>query len=1605
MSLAFHKKLFLKALIVLLALLCTGNISAQLLADFSATPVSGCAPLIVQFTDLSTGNPTSWKWDLGNGTITSSRTPSTIYFVSGKYKITLVVTNAGGSNTIIKDKYIDVLVSPAVNFSVTPSSGCLPLSVQFTDQTVAGSGSLNTWQWDFGDGSIGTSQNLQHTYTSPGTFDVTLQVKNNFGCGGAASKSKLINTGDKITAGFKYTLQSTCKPPVTLDFQNLSAGSSSIKYQWDFGDGTVSTQTNPSHVYTTAGNFTIQLTALTDTGGCSDKIQKTIDIGTVTPSFVSPVAVCAGVSFSLTNTSLPVPVNVSWDFGDGTTSGTLNPDKLYNVPGNYTIKMIADFGACLDSVSKPVTVLSKQKISFTADDSVACLTPFTVNFTSNVPGATSYSWDFGDGSTSVMANPAHTYSVAGNYDVTLIITNISGCQDTLQKMNYIKVNAPTIDFPYLPLKNCIPFAYPFTAVISSPDPVLKYNWDFGDGGTDTTATPTHTFTLTGSYTVSLTIATIGGCSAAASIVNGVIAGNKPVADFSASPLTACANIPINFTDLSTGNVNEWLWDFGDKRTSTTKNPSHVYADTGYFKVKLTVSSDGCSDSISFPAYVYIKPPISKFTSKSNCIQPLQKSFIDSSKGADSWEWNFGDGSIVSALRNPVHTFPDTGNYIVTLKVTNFSTGCDNTKAVNIQTIKEKAKFTAIDTNICRGTSAYFKSLNNASGISSFNWNFGDGSPPKIVRDSASHEYVTSGFFNARLIITDKFGCRDTLLKPAYINVQGPVATFSSTTISCANTSVIFIDGSANDGTHPIIQWVWDYGDNTTDILSAPPFTHRYINAGTYSIKLNITDTNGCTDSLERKNYLAISKPVAVFTSNDTITCPTAPVQFINTSQGTNVTYLWNFGDGTASSDANPVHQYMSTSVFTVSLTITDQYGCTDSIKKINYVVVALPIAGFTLSDSISACPPFLVTFTNTSVNYNSFLWDFGDGNSSSSSPSPVHIYYVPGTYIVKLRVTGPGGCVDEKLSTIIVNGPKGVLNYSNLTSCDSLKTDFKATAQNNLVFIWDFNDGTILRTTDSSISHTYTDTGFYLPKLILEDANGCQVPFSGIDTIRVFSIQANFNALSTVLCDAGNVSFNDAAVSNDIANTWLWDFGDRGTSAQQNPVHNYTSTGLYSVSQIVTTANGCKDTAVKNDYIKVVARPDIAIQSSTTGCESDTLTFKGIFLLPDTSIVTWQWDFKNGQTSALQDPQAQTFSPAGNYIIDAIAVNSSGCKDTATQSIIINPLPVTNAGNDMVLCLGSTAQLQASGAGTYQWVSPVNFLSCTNCFNPATNTPDDITYIVKGTNSFGCTTFDSVNITVKKPFTVTTIPSADSLCIGQGVQLNASGAENYLWSPASGLSAVGVSNPNASPAITTLYKVVGYDSANCFKDSAFVNISVFKYPFADAGPDKTISTGASVMLSPVYSNDITNWLWTPAAGLSCNNCPAPVAKPPLTTVYTIRVTNNGGCSTTDSITIFATCNSENIFIPNTFSPNGDGINDVFYPRGKGLNRIRGMKIFNRWGELVFENSNFYANDPVSGWDGLVSGKKVPSDVYIFVIDIICDNNDVINQRGNITLLR
>jgi gliding motility-associated-like protein len=1575
---------------------------SQVAANFSASPTSGCSPQIVNFNDLSTGNPIYWRWDLGNGTTSFLQNPSTTYFTPGQYTIKLYVEDGlGNKDSLTRVQFINIFPIPVVNFSAMPLSGCVPLTVQFTDLSTAGGSSITSWLWDFGDGTTGNTRNPVHTYTSAGNYNVTLQVTTISGCSKTLSKNNYIHASNGVIANFTNTQPTGCSLPVTITFTNTSTGSGTLSYFWDFGDGGTSTLQHPTHTYITPGTFPVSL-RVTSSTGCINTIVKpnAVVINFIRASFTSPASSCINDAVTFTNTSTPTPASVLWNFGDGTTSTTLSPVKTYTATGTYTVKLVARLGACADSTTFIFHVYAKPTAAFSGTNRNACQPPLTVSFTNTSTAPANYEWFFGDGGTSTATNPSHTYTTYGSFHVKLVVTNFVGCTDTLVLNDYVKILPPDASINNLPQSNCAPLTWTFSSTVNSPDPVVSYFWDLGDGTTSTSPNPTNTYN-TGSYNIKLIVTTLGGCTDTVFMPAGIVADNKPVANFNANPRNVCAKENVLFNDLSTGNITRWLWDFGDGGTSTIQNPSHHYQDTGLFTVRLIVWNNNCADTLVFTDYVHISPPIATFNSVFDCTTPRTFIFTDASIGPDEWHWDFGDGT-TSISQNNTHTFPDTGTFTIRLVVVNHLTGCDDTYTQTIRIVEEDANFNATDTVICRNTSTTFNAIGNTPGtISSYEWDFGDGTTDTgAVR---THTYINAGLYTVRLIITDISGCKDTMTRVQYIRINGPIAAFAIPNGgSCSNNSFTFDDNSTDDGLHPITSWVWDFGDGTSQTFTAPPFTHFYSTSGSYNVTLKTIDAVGCSDSTTNTQTIIISNPVAAFTQSDTTVCPNIDISFTNASTGPTLTYLWNFGDGTTDTLADPVHNYTIEGNYTVLLIITDQYGCQDSVNQV--IHVAPPHASFTVSDTLSTCPPLIAQFTNTSVNINQLTWDFGDGGTSNAD-NPIHIYNTPGIYRARLYVTGPGNnCSDSIVKTIIVRGPVGSFSYSPLNGCSPLTVNFTAVSPDHPAYVWDLNDGSIINSSDSTLSYTYTLPGAYLPKMILVDAGGCQVPIEGVDTINVYGVKTNFGFDGLPRCNLGNIQFSDSSIINDISSTYAWEFGDGGTSTLVNPSHFYAAPGQYFPQLIVTTNRGCKDTAILPVPVKIVASPQADFSNAVNGCTPVNTGFSAFLTVADTSAMSWSWTLGNGNTSNLQTTPAQTYTTAQVYNVVLIATNSSGCKDTVTKSFEVYPIPAINAGNDVQICRGTPTSLNAVGGATYIW-SPALGLSCTNCPNPNASPAFNQKYIVTGSSVHGCSNIDSLNITVIQPFVMDN-KKDDTICVGSTVRLFASGANSYQWSPSAGLNNITSALPMASPRATTTYRVIGSDAYGCFKDTGYTTIKVYPIPQIDAGKDITMKNGAApITITPTISPDVTYTYWLTAPGILYSNSPSVTVQPKATTEYTVEARNPGGCKTTDKVMVYVLCDGANIFIPNTFSPNGSGQNDIFYPRGSGIFTIKLLRIFNRWGEVVFEKVNFSPNDPTAGWDGTVKGKKVNSDVFVYTAEVVCENNTSIILNGNIALLR
>ncbi|WP_170971087.1 PKD domain-containing protein [Ilyomonas limi] len=1605
---------FLQLCTVVLLSLFAVSAKAQPHAAFSSDVIQGCSPLVVQFTDNSTGDPTEWLWDLGNGTKSTNQSPSAVFLNAGTgtitYTIKLVVKNSIGADSVVKERYISVYSNPQVAFTSDITQGCPPFIAHFTDQSKNGSGTVTSWLWDFGEGTVSTEQNPSHTYSLPNIYTVSLTATNSEGCKQTYTWEKYIQVADTVNADFDYKYTNICQSPAPIAFTNRSSSATPLSsFNWTFGDGQTSSDSAPSHTYNNIGTYKVQLVAVNNSG-CKDTIIKSLTIGKAGADFTyNTSTACTNSAVAFTNTSSTIPASVSWDFGDGTTSTIISPNHIYKNAGKYTVTMRADFGSCVSSIKKDITIQNRPSVAFDVSKTDICQLPYKVQFTNRSTDAVTYKWTFGDGQTDAAINPEHAYTAAGFFDVKLVASSANGCADSITQKQAVRVGPPVINSlgGNLPVSGCVPQAINPKPNITSAEPIVKYKWNFGDGTTSEEANPTHVYNKEGVFAVQLIVFTASGCSDTLTLEKAVIAVMSPVAGFSASPLDVCAKSAVTFTDSSRGTVTDWSWQFGDGSTSTLPNPVHKYGDTGYFKVTLVVSNNQCRDTITKEKYVHIRPPVAAFYYKIDCAEPYKRTFKETSKGALSWQWDFGDGTSTTTP-SPLHNYSTTGTYNVQLIVKNEQ--CSDTAKQVLRIVDEHPTFSYAMAGeaACRNDAVNFAAANfNGESISSFSWNFGDSTPVNTSSNpTPTHQYAAAGNFAPQLITTDVLGCKDTIDNKVAIKVFGAKAGFSNLAGICINSTAAFTDTSKSDGAHPITKWEWSYGDGKTSSYTTAPFNHLYDTAGYFNVKLTVYDSYGCKDSVVKTKAIQVTNPVADFTSAAPVKCVGNNISFVNKAVGESLVYSWNFGDNTAaSSDASPVHTYKNEGLYGVKLNVTDKYGCKAEMDKQNFVTISNPKAAFKMNGPTEGtCPPLIVKPTNASTSFTSVSWIFGDG-AIAAMANPTHIYTQGGNFEMKLIAKGYGECYDTATQLIKLKGPSGSFSYDILKGCNPTTVTFNAITKNATKVIWDYSDGNVDEGMESTKKHTYNEYGQYIPKLVITDNAGCQVGIENPDTIYISGIKPAYLFSTQTACDSSMAGFADASTPYwDKVKSYQWSFGDGTVSDDKNPIHYYKVSGKYRTTLTVNTAFGCTDSLSQMVDVTVHTSPVASITAPDSLCVATLATLKAndAAKAPTT---TWQWALNKSTSIGTAQNALYQFNEPGAFVLSSVATTSFGCTDTATHRLFVVAAPNINAGIDTFVCKGGATLLSATGANKYHWSSQSN-LSCANCASTMVSPSEASQYIVTGNNGFGCLASDTVNVRVIEPVNV--IAQNDTLCLGENATLQVSGAKLYNWSPAVFLSDATSGAPvfKAAKDTTITYTVTGTDEKKCFADTKNVTVKVYPIPHIEIA-DKQIdlNVGSSVQLMMKSSADITQWRWSPSTFLSDASAQNPIATPKQSITYTCVASNNGSCFARDQISINVMCNQANMFVPNTFSPNGDGINDHFFPRGQGVFNIKSLRVFNRWGQVVFEKNNFLPNVENDGWDGTFKGQPLASDVYVYMIEITCDNNAVVPFKGNVTLLR
>lgn len=1421
---------------------------AQVTADFTANTTSGCGPLIVNFQNLSTGSGLTYQWNLGNGNTSVSENPAASYINPGTYTISLTVTGPGGTDTETKNAYITVFTPPTPNISPSQTIGCYPFSIDFTDLSTPGDSPIATWSWDFGDGGTSTSQNPTHTYTTPGTFDITLLLTDVNGCASNMSFQDLIESNsNNPTAEFTGDPLVSCLPPSDVVFSNTSSGGTgNLTYSWDFGDGGTSSDLNPTNTYNAAGSFDVSLT-VTDELGCSNTSLQTEYVEIVDNVSIDFVAnnttVCLGDNVSFVDISSPIPTSWTWDFGDGNSSTDQFPVHTYTTPGTYEVALTAVYSSSCQGTETKTAYITVGQIpfaDFTADQTAGCQTPFPVQFTNNSVGNSSldYVWTFGDGEVSTDENPFHEYATNGVYTVSLTATNADGCSNTVTEADYINVALTEADFLPDVFGFCQPLEVNFGDSSTSGTPIVSWEWDFGDGNTSSLQHPTYTYADTGIFDVSLVITNDLGCTDTLTRTNYIFVYTPPVADFLDNDTVICPG-ELQFTDLSL-NATDWFWDFGDGESSTDQNPSHEFVDTGYFDITLITLNNGCSDTLLVENMIYVSPPIADLEYTFDCSQPNEFIFSNQSYGFTSWNWVLPDGS--TSTDDPLTlTLPDPGQYLVRVTVSNDTSGCVDSANDTINVTQLQAGFSAANTQGCGPLDVNF--TDESIDAVAYEWFFGTGDYTQ--QQNPTYSYFEIGSYDVTHVVADVNGCTDTIIEPSLITVIGSVVNFAvDTTIGCDTLAVSFIDLTTPPNS--VSDWLWDFGDGNTSTQQNP--THIYQDAGSYDVSLTITDLGGCTNTILFEDTVRyIPYPEPAFEVDTTIGCMGTPFTFTNNSTGNAVSYLWSFGDGQTSTEESPVHIYDSEGTYSVTLTAFNPNGCDSSVTAINLINIDHPEADFSAFPTFAFCPPLLVEFTDlSSTDAVSWFWDFGNG-STSSLQNPSHIYTESGSFSVTLIVTNANGCTDTVYAPDLVNlsGPSGDFNFfPDTAGCPPYDITFTSTAENVTTYTWDFGDGAL--GTGETTTHTYTQIGSFIPTLILEDNNGCTFTYQSADTLRVTPLVVDAGSDQTV-CQSDSVQL--MGMGGD-SYSWSPTTGLSNSNAQSpdaSPAQTTTYVMTASVGQ-------CQNTDTITVYVNPAPEVSFTAAEVCFGNPTEITDFSTV-QAPD-SILSWNWDLVE-QMSNDTNPSI-TYSASGSYDISLTLISASGCNGFGTGTIVVNPKPqAAFSANDT--CLYETTFLQDESSvnpgNITNWSWQLGNGGTSLQQNPSVTYPQDSIYEVTltVTATGGCT--DTITQQVEVYPLPNAIAQADNVCFGESVSfgdsstINSGSIVQWDWSFGDGDDS-GDQHPdhNYASVQTYVYSLTVLSDQGC-TDNTSGSVSVRPLPVSEFQ-----MTSTSSCISPVSVN-------------------------------------------------------------------------------------------------------------------------------------------------------
>ncbi len=1134
--------------------------------------------------------------------------------------------------------------------------------------------------------------------------------------------------------------------------RTIDADGDSLRYRWEFGDGSAGDGRTVIHRYDRAGGYTGKLRVLDGSGAVGN--------GTVLPFSVflkrPPTAVAGAdrvaapgeaVVFDGTGSQQgdrPI-TRFSWNMGDGTRSDGAKARHAFTTPGRHVVTLSveddtpAPCNAGTDTVLVQVNAPPVAVAGTDARISVGEALRLDGGSSYDIDGSIAdFSWDFGDGTAASGRAVEHAFQKPGTYRIGLEVRDDAGVANSIGRAGLkVVVNDP-------PVANAGPdrrvavgevIAFDASGSVDRDGVLIDHAWDFGDGAKGDGTKVTYAYRTPGTYKVGLVVTDDSRTSTnTAEDDLTVVVNAPPVADAGPDQVVTASEVSFDGGGSSDpdGVIARYDWDFGDGATGTGRTTSHVYRKVGAYTVRLTVTDDSGTvrSSAGDALRVLVNAAPIADAGPDQVAAPGQTVVFSGQGSLDpdgdimGWQWDFGDGTAAGG-KQASHRYAEPGTYRTRLTVRD-DTGQPDAVDYDEALVFVNAPPLALagpDLISAPGLAVRLNGCNSSDPDGTgpaFRWDFSDVEAKAAGCETVRH-YDRPGTYTARLTVTDRSGALNGIAQDTVaIRINAPPVASAGPDILSGGT-VIGFDGSASaDADGDPLTFRWDFGDGSP-AGGGVRVTHTYAEGGSYPVSLTVDDGTGLPNGKASTAItVTINRPPIALAGANKQVCAGDTVLLDGSGSsdpdGGLLRYRWDFGDGTTAETVNPAKTYRKGAVYPVTLTVEDESSFAHSSHTDRLVVVVD-------ESPIAEAGPDLKVCANTDVHFdgsgshdfdgvvNRFTWDFGDGNIGGGE-KPVHVFRKPGNYRVLLTIEGDKAGQCDNTSTDEVAVEVAAAPVAKIDAPDRIPVGspagFKA-AQDAAIahYRWDFGDGASAEGRD--VEHAYDKPGVYVATLSVE-------PAAGATACNVVSAQHRIVANAPPVAAAGpdrvvavneEVSFDGSGSSDPdgAVGRYRWDFGDGNSGTGMVARHRYRESGDYTVTLTVTDDAGLPNSSTRaTAKVTVNAAPAPVISVAGGAC------FGRPFGLdarqssdPDGAIRNFEWDLGDGAKASGAEI-SHVFSDPGVYNVVLTADDGAGLANSrraASKALHVNRPPSASAGPDRSVCAGETVAFD--GGGSIDW--------------------------------------------------------------------------------------------------------------------------------------------------------------------------------------------------------------------------------------------------------------------------------------------------------------